>query len=737
MESVMIPPLLDHLWQSTLLALAVGLMALALPKAPAAVRHGLWFAASLKFLIPFAGLAVLGRFLAPRLPAVLHQVAVQAAPAAVIPQAAVIVKAAQPLARFPLTPSPALLQAPFSAAEAGPLVTQALHHPALHFAPVPILSAVWALGFAVVLGRWMVRSAQVLRIVRTARPIAWPAPMPVVASSSQTAPGLAGLWRPVLVTPQTLPERLTRSQIDAIIAHEISHLRRRDNLTAALHTLVEAVFWFHPLVWWIGTRMIVERELACDEAVLRAGHDRRTYARGLVESARLYVQSPLGCVAGASGVDLKTRVERIMTTPIAMPLSRSKKALLLAAASFAFATPVAAGMLTPDARQAAAPLAKAMAAISAPAHALEAAATDQAEATKPVVLARNDVVLAADVAVAANDAAPLGLAPTVASSSADQAARPIEVAALDQPPAKAPSAAVSLEKVETISPQAITAQSRAFVQTYATAPNPELGQIGRWHNPVCVQVEGLAQAVQSNQVKARIESVAQSLGLPAARPGCAANVEIVFSDNPQRTMDDVAKRREDLLGYYHRHDRDQLKAVSHPIQSWYKTSTLGQTANAGLEFPGFNQDAGAGSPHDPAGAVRTDDPEVGLPNSCGDSPRFTACLNSQFSNVFIVVDGKALQGKSLGQVSEYLVMLALSQPKTLDGCAPLPSILDLTAKSACAGRGSPDSLTPADAAWLTALYASDPSAKGDSARSDIAARMATMLIKANSPAPGG
>ena len=288
--------------------------------------------------------------------------------------------------------------------------------------------------------------------------------------------------------------------------------------------------------------------------------------------------------------------------------------------------------------------------------------------------------------------------------------------------------------VDTASPGAIATAARAYVENHSTAPNPELGQISRWHGPVCAQVEGLAQAAQANQVKARIESVAQAVGLPAARPGCQANVEVVFSDNPQRTLDDLASRREDLLGYYHKRDRDRLKTVSRPIQSWYKTATLSNHADAGVQFPGFDNDSGAGSADKPAGAVRTDDPEVGLPNGCGDSPRFTACLSSQFSNVFIVVDSKALQGKTLGQVSEYVTMLALSQPKTLDGCAPLPSIFDLGAK--CAGRSAPDGLTPADAAYLTALYASDAQAKGDSQKSDIASRMAGMLIKAGAPAGG-
>ncbi len=177
--------------------------------------------------------------------------------------------------------------------------------------------------------------------------------MPVRASPSLLEPGLVGLWRPVLIVPDTLFDHLTLPEIDALVAHEACHLRRRDNLTAAIHMLVEALFWFHPLVWWIGARLIAERERACDEAVVRSGHDRTAYARGLLECCRLYLQSPLPCVAGASGSNLKTRVEMIMTAPLSTPLSPTKKMLLLATGLCAFASPVAAGLLTsPTGRQA-------------------------------------------------------------------------------------------------------------------------------------------------------------------------------------------------------------------------------------------------------------------------------------------------------------------------------------------------------------------------------------------------
>ena len=315
-------------------------------------------------------------------------------------------------------------------------------------------------------------------------------------------------------------------------------------------------------------------------------------------------------------------------------------------------------------------------------------------------------------------------------------------AALAQSPAKAPpSTTVAPVTVQGATPKAITTQSLAFVQSKATAANPEIGQISRWHAPVCVQVEGLAQAAQADLVKARIESVAQSVGLPTPWGGanCTANVEIVFTDNPQGVMNVVAKEHEDFLGYYHRRDRDRLKTVSHPIQAWYKTSTSGEGNNGGMATATYLDTFGKPkySPDYPGrtgGNATIDDPGNKTPTGCGDAPHFTACLTSQFENVFIVADSKALGGKGvgLGLAAEYMVMLALSQPKALDGCAPLTSVLDVMAKSACPGRDPPGGLTPADSAWLTALYASDAEAKGDGARSEIANRMADILIKANS-----
>ncbi len=117
-----------------------------------------------------------------------------------------------------------------------------------------------------------------------------------------------------------MPER------DSILAHEISHLRRRDNVTAAIHMVVEALFWFYPPVWLIGARLIAERERACDESVLASGHDPEVYAGGILKVCRFCIQSPLACASGVSGADLGLRVRQIMTAEAARDIGAAKRA---------------------------------------------------------------------------------------------------------------------------------------------------------------------------------------------------------------------------------------------------------------------------------------------------------------------------------------------------------------------------------------------------------------------------
>ncbi len=314
----MIALLLDHLWQSTLFAAAAGLLTLTLRGNGAKTRFWVWFAASVKFLVPFSVLTMLGGyFLAPVAPVI-------SAPALMVMR-----PAAQP----------------FSAPMSLPVLAAAQLPQPAHIDIAMLLPALWVLGFCLVAARWARRHLQLTRLLRDAADLPLQAPVPVRIAPSRLEPGLVGIWRPVILLPQGITERLSAAELDAIMAHELCHLRRRDNLLAAIHMAVEALFWFHPLVWWIGRRLNAERERACDESVLASGKSPALYAESILKVCKLYLHSPLACAAGVSGADLKQRLEEIVENKIIHGLKNTRKALLAAAALLAVGAPLALGLV--------------------------------------------------------------------------------------------------------------------------------------------------------------------------------------------------------------------------------------------------------------------------------------------------------------------------------------------------------------------------------------------------------
>ena len=318
--------ILDHLWQSTLVALLVYALTLLFRNNGAGVRYWLWFAASMKFLLPFSFLAALGRM------AFVHTV-----PAGSI---ALLTKI-QPAAT------------PFSTATATPLT----EHPAW----LGLLIAIWLLGLFALAAFWFLRWRRLLAIVRSAMPLAIDAPIPVRSTQILLEPGLVGIWRPVILLPEGIAHRLSRTEIDAILTHELCHLRRRDNLLAVAHMLVEGIFWFHPLVWLIGARLVEERERACDESVLACGKNPLHYAQAILKVCRLYFRSPLVCASGVSGADLDRRITAIMADRDVHDIDPGRKLLLAALGAVIVMTPfVTGGLKSAPAAQLAQSLAKAL-----------------------------------------------------------------------------------------------------------------------------------------------------------------------------------------------------------------------------------------------------------------------------------------------------------------------------------------------------------------------------------------
>jgi beta-lactamase regulating signal transducer with metallopeptidase domain len=316
----MMSALLDHLWQSTLVAGAAGLLTVLLRRNGAGVRYAVWFAASLKFLVPFSVLIALGRQLAPTVRIVQH----------------------------PLIASTQLerLTAPFAAVGGAPgtPLHAASGHAVLTLAS--IAGVVWLAGVLAVLAFWLSRWMRIRAMLRGAADLPITAPIPVKSASGAIEPGLIGILQPVLLLPEGLSERLSEQELQAVVAHELCHMRRRDNLTAAVHMIVEALFWFFPLTWWLGARLIDERERACDEAVLSGGNEADAYAESILKVCKFYLHSPVACVAGVSGADLRRRVETIMSGCKTDRVGGFKRAVLAVALGAAFVVPATFGLLT-------------------------------------------------------------------------------------------------------------------------------------------------------------------------------------------------------------------------------------------------------------------------------------------------------------------------------------------------------------------------------------------------------
>jgi len=309
--------LANHLWQSTIVAAAAAMLAFALRKNQARTRYWLWLTASVKFLIPFSLLIAAGRRLTWT----------TATPIARPQVSAVVSQITQPF--------PEMGQAQIAA----PLVS-----PQHHLNISMVLLFVWICGFLVVTFFWWRHWRQISAARGAASPINLEIDVPVLSTNALLEPGVFGIIRPVLLLPEGITERLSLGHLKAIIAHELCHVRRRDNLAGAFHMAVEAIFWFHPLVWWIGSRLVEERESACDEEVLRLGSEPVVYAESILKTCQFYLESPLVCVSGITGSALKKRMVRIMTQRLAEKLSFSRKLLLAFFAAAVIAVPVLFGL---------------------------------------------------------------------------------------------------------------------------------------------------------------------------------------------------------------------------------------------------------------------------------------------------------------------------------------------------------------------------------------------------------
>ena len=211
--------------------------------------------------------------------------------------------------------------APASTPEA-PIV----HHPT--WAWPDTLLALYSLGFFALLTRLVIGTARAQILLRRAERRDGR-----LSSDSCTAPITIGWLTPAVILPKRWPQ-WTPSQLNAVLTHESEHARRRDPLVQWLALLNRAIFWFHPLAWWLERRLSVLAEEACDAAVLARGHDPLQYSEYLLDIARMVQQTGARIsVVGMAmpGTSLPRRIKRILEVGPVQQISRLRIACVAVA----------------------------------------------------------------------------------------------------------------------------------------------------------------------------------------------------------------------------------------------------------------------------------------------------------------------------------------------------------------------------------------------------------------------
>lgn len=195
---------------------------------------------------------------------------------------------------------------------AGRLPVNSASPSAAEFVWLPYL---WLAGVALCSIRVMRAALATQQLQRGARTIANPCPqlfdraVRIVESVRVKVPAQLGVLKPVILLPLGMAMQLPAAQLEAILAHELAHIRRHDYLVNLLQVFVETLLFYHPGVWWVSQVMRREREHCADDLALAMTRDPHAYASALLtlEEAR-----QAGFATAANGGDLKTRIERAL-----------------------------------------------------------------------------------------------------------------------------------------------------------------------------------------------------------------------------------------------------------------------------------------------------------------------------------------------------------------------------------------------------------------------------------------
>ena len=206
-----------------------------------------------------------------------------------------------------------------------PEISRQLHLSSL----LPWFDAVWlmgvaALSFRMLAGLWQVhglkKQAQVApdtvqyRFKAALRRFGLTGKVQVRLHPAITGPFVVGAFRSVVYLPLSAVTSLSPEQLDAVLSHELEHIRRADYVWNLVQSLIETLFFYHPAVWWIGGKLREQREVCCDDAAIRNCDDPITYATALLslEEQRRGVPNLSMALNGQGKGDLLARISRIL-----------------------------------------------------------------------------------------------------------------------------------------------------------------------------------------------------------------------------------------------------------------------------------------------------------------------------------------------------------------------------------------------------------------------------------------
>jgi Zn-dependent protease with chaperone function len=164
------------------------------------------------------------------------------------------------------------------------------------------------------------------RLARTAARIGLRRPVSLRVTFDLESPVAAGLWHPLVLVPAGLLTRMPPDLLEALLAHELAHLKRWDYLANLVQSAVEALLFYHPAVWWISKQIRIEREQIADDLAAAATGEPRRLAVALQELDRFQV-SRLRLAQAAHGGHLLSRIQRLVKPQ--RPVASRKGAFLL------------------------------------------------------------------------------------------------------------------------------------------------------------------------------------------------------------------------------------------------------------------------------------------------------------------------------------------------------------------------------------------------------------------------